>query len=320
MKTSSLLLAALCLWAFETHSQASTLYGSTSAGGAGELWIIDAATGNAVQDVGPLNDSSSVNYAVTGLAFHPTTGVLYGSTGGKTGTLLLTINPTNALVTVVGSYGTSGTMADIAFDPSGNLYGISASGGANLYTINTATGTATKVGPSGVSFTEGGGIAISPTGVFFSSPTHTQFGTFAPTTGVYSNITNPVKPAGPNASYASMAFDGNTLYGMDLGSPTHLVIFDAAGNVTDIGASVANIDGIAFTPTAPKPSLNIQNGTNSVVLAWPTSFAGFHLQQNTDVGSTNWVNTTNSVGVVSTNNQVTVPVATNNLFFRLANP
>ncbi|MGZ4973355.1 MAG: DUF6923 family protein [Limisphaerales bacterium] len=317
MKTSPLLLAALCLCAFEPHSQASTLYGSTSAGGVGELWIIDAATGNAVQDVGPLNDSSSANYAVTGLAFHPTTGVLYGSTGGKTGTLLLTINPTNALVTVVGSYGTAGTMADLAFDPSGHLYGISASGGANLYTINTATGTATKVGPSGVSFTEGGGLAISPAGVFFASPTHTQFGTYDPTTGVYSNITNPFKPAGATASYAAMAFDGNTLYGMDLGTPTHLVIFDAAGNVTDIGPSVLNIDGIAFTP---KPSLNIQNATNSVALTWGTYFAGFHLQQNTAIGSTNWVNTSNSVTVVGTTNQVTVPIATNNLFFRLANP
>ena len=41
---------------------------------------------------------------------------------------------------------------------------------------------------------------------------------------------------------------------MDLGTPTHLVTFDPAGNVTDLGPSVARIDGIAFTVAVPEPS------------------------------------------------------------------
>src|SRR4051812_521160 len=101
MRLSSFFFAVM-LVAATSRGVASTLYGSTSAGGGGELWVLDSATGTGTQDVGPLNDSGGHNYAVTGLAFHPTTGVLYGSTGGTSGKSLLTINPTTGLVTVVG--------------------------------------------------------------------------------------------------------------------------------------------------------------------------------------------------------------------------
>lgn len=269
MKTYHVLLFALGISALVSRAEASTLYGSTSAGGSGELWIIDAATGNAVQDVGPLNDSSAINYAVTGLAFDPLNGVLYGSTGNTSGQKLLTINPASGLVSVVGSFnaGTGNTMSDISFDSSGNLYGISSSGGANLYSINIGTGQATKVGPSGVSFTAGGGLAISLGGVFYGTPQSSEFGTFDPITGLYTHITNPAKPAGSATSYGSLAFDGNTLYGMDLGSPTHLVTIDPSGNVTDIGASVARIDGIAFLEPVPEPgTLSLLLGAGAMAL------------------------------------------------------
>jgi hypothetical protein len=143
-------------------------------------------------------------------------------------------------------------MADIAFNSAGQLYGISSSGGANLYTINIATAQATLVGNSGVSFTAGGGLAISPSGVFYGTPTTSEFGTYDPTTGAYTHITNPAKPAGGTASYAALAFDGNTLYGLDLGTPPHLVTFDPLGNVTDLGTTPVRIDGIAFQPV-PEP-------------------------------------------------------------------
>ncbi len=261
MKTYPVLLAALGLLAFGTRVDASLLYGSTSAGGPGELWIINAADGTAVQDVGPLNDAAGKNYAVTGLAFDPLNGVLYGSTGSTTGQELLTINPATAQVSVVGPYNAFvasenklTTMADISFDSTGNLYGICSVGNPNLYSINIATGQATLIGNSGVSFfSAGGGLAISPGGVFYSTPETSHFGTYDPTTGAYTNITDPARPAGSGASYASLAFDGNTLYGMDLGNPTHLVTFDPLGNVTDLGPSVARIDGIAFTVAVPEP-------------------------------------------------------------------
>src|SRR4051812_25930572 len=89
-----------------SQANAGTLYASTAAGNPGELYIINQATGATVQDVGPLNDVNSVNYPITGLAFNPTNGVLYGSTGNS-GTVdgkLVTINPTTALVSIIGSF------------------------------------------------------------------------------------------------------------------------------------------------------------------------------------------------------------------------
>jgi hypothetical protein len=318
-------LIILCLVAFSfgasNLSSAATLYGATSAGAPGELFILDKATGAVITDIGPLNDSDANNYSVTGLAFDPTTGVLYGSTGGHTGTELLTIDPATALVTVVGDYNTGvggNTMADIAFDSAGNLYGISSVGGANLYTIDINTGQATEVAASGLSFTAGGGLAISSSGVFFCTPQTTEFGTMDPTTGAYTHIADPARPAGNSASYGSLAFDGNTLYGMDLGGPPHLVIFDLAGNVTDLGTSTDNIDAIAFQETTNAPvTLTIQESGNSVMLSWPASAGDYYLQQTTDLSAANWGQNNDTVTTSGGTNHVTISSLSAQMFYRL---
>ena len=252
LKTFLLLFCALGVLAIATHADASTLYGATSSGH-GELYILNPATGSSLQDVGPLNDSASLNYSVTGLAFDPISGVLYGSTGGASGTKLLTINPATGLVSVVGSYNvSSATMTDIAFDQSGNLFGIGSSGGAKLYSINKVTGAATVIGTSGVSFTEGGGLAISSGGVFYGAPIPGEYGTYDSTTGAYTHIATPASPAGGSGSYGALAFDGSKLYGDNLlpgsgGGLSHLVTIDpTTGIVTDIGASITHLDAIAF--------------------------------------------------------------------------
>jgi hypothetical protein len=258
LKTYPFLLCTLGVLALAAQADASTLYGATS-GGHGELYVLNPATGSSLQDVGPLNDVTGLNYSVTGLAFDPLTSVLYGSTGGASGTKLLTINPATGSVSVVGSFNVgSATMTDLAFDQIGNLFGISSSGGANLYTINKGTGQAALIGASGVSFTEGGGLAISSGGVFYGTPIPADYGTYNAITGAYTNTTNPAKPAGGGA-YGALAFDGAILYGDNLlpgsgGGATHLVTIDpTTGNVTDIGASVTHLDAIAFQGV-PEPS------------------------------------------------------------------
>ena len=265
MKTYRILLGALVLLAAGVRADAQTLYGATSSGH-GELYILNPATGGVIQDVGALNDSGASNYSVTGLAFDPLTGVLYGSTGSVSGTRLLTINPANGLVNVVGSFNAgTATMTDLAFDGSGNLYGISSSGGANLYSINPSTGQATLIGASGESFTEGGGLAISSGGIFYGAPIPGEYGTYDSTTGAYTHIATPATPAGSGGAYGALAFDGSVLYGDNLlpgsgGGLSHLVTFDpATGSVTDIGASVTHLDAIAFQPV-PEP------GTVSLLL------------------------------------------------------
>jgi hypothetical protein len=261
-----LCLFALALFSMTAHADAATLYGATAAGGPGELYILDPATGAVVQDVGPLNDVTGLNYGMTGLAFHPLTGVLYGSTsnseGAATQARLVTINPATALVTVIGSYnagpvntsGTPATMADLAFNAAGNLFGVGSVGGPQLYSINTGTAQATVIGDTGLTSTSGGGLEVGTGGVFYGTPTAARFGTYDSVLGTYTNIANPTKPVG--GAYAALSFDGSLLYGLDLGpSPaltTHLVTIDATGAVSDIGASVNALDAIAFQ--VPEPS------------------------------------------------------------------
>ena len=274
MKISHLLLCTSAILAMAAQANAATLYGATSAGGPGQLYILNLANGGLLQNVGPLNDSLGANYPVTGLAFNPLNGLLYGSTGNAIAgreARLITINPASGLVTVIGSFnagpvnssGTPATMADIAFDSAGNLFGVGSIGGPQLYSINLGTGKATVIGGTGLTSTSGGGLAISPGGLYYGTPTSTRFGTYDPGTGAYVNIANPTKPLG--GAYAALEFSGATLYGLDLGPgpalDTHLVTFNlTTGAVTDLGASVSLLDAIAIVPEPGTLSLLAVSG------------------------------------------------------------
>ncbi len=253
------ILMALGLFALAVSAQAQTLYAATAAGGEGRLYILDPASGAVVQDLGALNDAAGVNYGVTGLAYDPVSNLLFGSVGNAYAfpARLLTIDPATAQVTVIGEYnagnpGTrAATMADLATDPTtGALFGVGSVGGPQLYSINKATGQATLVGSTGLTSTTGGGLAIDSAGRFFGTPTSSRFGTYDSLTGAYTNIANPVKYVG--GGYAALAFNGAALYGVNLGSgnAAHLVTIDpATGVTTDLGATVTNLDAIAFVPS-----------------------------------------------------------------------
>ena len=276
----------LCAWVsagLVGRAGAAVMYGATAAGAAGTLYILDSATGAALTTVGPLNDVGATNYPITGLAVHPITGVLYGSTGNNptaTAARLVTIDPLTALVTVIGSFnagptnteGTPATMADIGFDAAGNLYGVGSIGGPQLYSINIASGQATVIGSTGLTSTTGGGLAISATGVFYGTPTASRYGTYDSTTGVYTNITNPTKPTGGGA-YGALEFgEGGVLYGLNVGPgsppPTALVTIDpATGVVTNLGASVNSLDAIAVVIPEPASVVLLGGAIVSILLA-----------------------------------------------------
>jgi hypothetical protein len=276
MKIFKTFLVALSVFVLAHRAEAGTLYAATASGATGDLYIIDQSTGAMVQHIGPLNDAASVNYPITGLAFHPVTGVLYGSTGNNpasTAGLFVSINPATALVSVIGPFnagpvntsGTPATMADIAFDSAGNLYGVGSIGGPQLYSINLANGQATVIGNTGLTSTTGGGLAINSGGTAYGTPTASRYGTYDLGTGAYTNINNPVKPGGGGA-YAALDFDGNVLYGLNSapGSPppTYLATIDAAGNVTPMGQSVNSLDAIAFL--IPEPGTLLLSAIASV--------------------------------------------------------
>jgi hypothetical protein len=68
------------------------------------------------------------------------------------------------------------------------------------------------------------------------------------------------------------------------------------------------------------PLLSFQTTANGLTLAWQSSGAVFRVLQNADLTTTNWVANTNTVIVVNGTNQVTIPMTSGNLFFRLVNP
>jgi hypothetical protein len=262
---------------------AATLYGATASGSDGTLYKLDPTNGAVIQTVGLLNDTAGTNYPITGMAFHPATNALYGSTGNNpsaTAGLFVRINPVNALVTVIGPFnagptnssGTPATMADISFDAAGNLYGVGSIGGPQLYSINVATGQATPIGNSGLTSTTGGGLAVTPDGTFYGTPTASRYGTYDSGTGVYTNITNPTKPGGGGA-YAALEYGGGVLYGLNSapGSPppTFLVSIDPpTGTVTNIGQSPDSLDAIAWVPEPGTLTLLLASAVVAMLGPW----------------------------------------------------
>lgn len=72
------------------------------------------------------------------------------------------VNVATGSATVIGNSGV--ILTDIAFDPNGNLYGITFD---TLYSINKATGVATEIGPLGV--TDANSLVFSPSGVLYAA-------------------------------------------------------------------------------------------------------------------------------------------------------
>jgi hypothetical protein len=103
--------------------------------------------------------------------------VLYGATTPNSAASpgsLITVNPSTGAGALVGSFGlpvvngTAETMADLAFDNGGHLFGWSSRTG-NLYTVNLSTGAATLVSSTGLGSPNGGGLAYVR-GVLFLTP------------------------------------------------------------------------------------------------------------------------------------------------------
>jgi hypothetical protein len=78
---------------------------------------------------------------------------------------------------------------------------------------------------------------------------------------------------------------------------------------------------IAAVQTPGAPLLRVARTiTNTVLVAWPSYVAGFSLQQNAILGSSNWLSVTNSVNVVGGENQVIVSPPAGSHFYRLKSP
>jgi photosystem II stability/assembly factor-like uncharacterized protein len=233
--------------------------GSGSNSDAPQLYTLDPATGEKLTTIG------EVGYYVTGTAFHPETGLLYGSTGGSGGVTksLITISTSTGAGTLRGTIknggGTSLTMPDISFRSDGTLYGWS---GQDLYTIDITSCDgggdtnclATKIGAAGVGGS-GNGLAFDSTDRLF------QFGNgddsyfeINPDTGDDISETQFANPSGNSYSIAAATFSANdSLFAsrLNFGDPeADLILIDLESD-TIISTGAANpdmqyMDALAF--------------------------------------------------------------------------
>lgn len=110
------------------------------------LYVVDPNTGSQVS-VGPVSPHMG------GIAFDPTSGLLYGvrrNAGPGTDQLYRIAYPGGA-TTLVGSLGLGLQIGDITFDEAGNLFGVVGEDTApnQLVSISKTTGQATVIGPTG---------------------------------------------------------------------------------------------------------------------------------------------------------------------------
>jgi hypothetical protein len=242
---------------------AAVLYAADGAAGhPSSLVTLDQNTGAVVSTVGP------IGFAVTGLAVHPATGILYGSTSLGDGTApgsLLTISKTTGAGTLVGSFGLGGfPLPDLTFTSDGTLYGWARLPNA-LHRVNLVTGKATRVGNFNLGTNFAGlGLAAAANGLVLGTVGRGPLFKVDPSTGTALAFT-ATDWARPASGFGALAFGpGAVLYGIgptgegaELG--TFLVKIDLpGGHVTELGPTIAQGDAIAFDPPVV-PAIDLPN-------------------------------------------------------------
>ncbi|MBC7855334.1 MAG: hypothetical protein IAF94_18045 [Pirellulaceae bacterium] len=234
----------------EDRALLAVLYGATGGNVNSDLYTVNTTTG-ATTSLGP------IGFAVTGLAVHPGTGVLYGSTSSNSPLnprSIITIDKTTGAGTLVGAVGiTTQVIADIDFDAGGTLYGWAEPSTDDLVTINTATGAATVVGNSGIS-TFGAGIAdVNGTLFFAGEGSDAELRTVSKATGLTTVVATLSGAPASSAAISAMSTDPDTgtLFAVatENGTPNSaslVTINTTTGAVTIIGALPNRFDAIAF--------------------------------------------------------------------------
>ena len=169
----SIVAAAFLTLGFAASAQTHTLYAaSVRSGGAntdvriaGNLYTVNLANGAATL-IGAIRLPGGKPIGVTGMAFQPQTGVLYGITSELSPNnphSLVTIDPATGAASVVGELNTVGS--DLAFDSKGTLY-VWMQSSSQLGTVDVANAHVTAIGRAGPPG-PAAGIAIDPQGMVY---------------------------------------------------------------------------------------------------------------------------------------------------------
>jgi len=249
---------------FPLTTAAAFLYGATGSGGVlSDLYTINTSTG-AGTFIG------RIGFNVSGIAFDPTTGRLYGLSGGaETGAAeLITINTTTGAGTLVGTVTGPVTdrFPDITFDAAGSLYAWTEERDA-LVRIDKTTAAVTFLGPTlGSAVT---GLAFSNAGRLFREVAGT-LSTIDPITGA---LVSTIGSAGRLVGLG-MDFDQNdTLYAIERRGPgpggarALVTVNTSTGAATTIGGTVAGLEALAFQKV-PEPASLLLLGIGALGLAW----------------------------------------------------
>jgi len=238
----------------------AVLYMTSGSGDLSKLYAVDPLTAQSTLIGDVLIGTTPVT--VTGLAFQPGTGILFGVTGSEysPSRVLMTIDLQTAQAVAVGTVGTVRleNASDISFAGDGTLYGWNVRGGP-LLTIDPGTAARTVIG-SALNDTGGNGLAFTPNGtLYLAGPTDPgDLFTVNIATGAITSVATLSNVPLNFGDINAMASDANgLLYVTSRGNTGQLATINpATGMMNTVGIlSFTTADALAFQVTPiPEPS------------------------------------------------------------------
>jgi hypothetical protein len=184
------------------------------------------------------------------------------------GGVLARVDVATGNVNVIGNMGV--VMTDIAFDPSGDLFGLSFTG---FYSINAATGAATLIGNH--SIPGGNALVFSDTGTLYAAGANsTSLFTINPATGASTNLGSTGFASGGDLAFNGgdffLASSASSLVRVDLGNLANSAAVGPFGVPSVFGLATGN-DGVLYG-VAGTQIFSVNTATGAATN--PQSYAG----------------------------------------------
>jgi hypothetical protein len=216
-----------------------------------DLYTVDPVTG-------ALTSIGAIGFAVTGMSFRPSDGVLFGVASNNSASnprSLITIDPVTGAGSLVGALGFTGGLADIAFDASDGLFGYRPTN-KGLYSVDTSTGAGTQVGATVIpgGGTAGYGISVDSLDdayVFANGASGVFYLVDLATSGLTAQTALSGSTYSGFTAINSASFDENDLLWVVLsesGPVWHLATIDVGtSTITEVAGVADNVDALVWS-------------------------------------------------------------------------